>query len=127
MKSGTEFFSLRLERVLHFQLSDQETTGTLFVGDIRWQEEKKKWVCHWSLSNVHPEIGQIYGDDPLDALIKTLDFLSVLIRGSENDGLIVWWQNRNDHAGILFPLSEDRKWEKIPPSYRGELPPGLKR
>ena len=32
-----------------------------------------------SLAYVHPEVGRIYGADPLDAITKTLDFLSCLV------------------------------------------------
>jgi hypothetical protein len=124
---GINLSTFRLERTLHFQFGDSETTGVLFIGDIRWIEEKNKWACHWSLSHVHPEIGKTYGSDPLDALVKAIDFLSILIRGSEADGLVVWWEQRNDHAGLLFPLSEDRAWGKVPPNWKEGLPSGLQK
>jgi len=44
-----------------------------------------------------------------------LDFLSILIRGNEEDGLIVWWQMEGDGAGLTFPLSEAQKWKEMPP------------
>jgi hypothetical protein len=85
----------------------------VWLGDLKWIPEKKKWACRWSVSIIHPEVGLIYGDDPLDALTKTVDFLSSLIRGSELDGLRVWWRKDGDHAGITFPLCEGRTWENI--------------
>ena len=47
-----------------------------------------------------PSGSWIYGADPLDAITKALDFLSSLIPGSEDDGLVVWWQAEGDHAGL---------------------------
>jgi hypothetical protein len=105
----------RLERDLNFRIGGEHSTGKLFVGDLVWQEDKKRWACHWSLAYVHPEIGRIYGLDPLAALTNTLDFLSSLIRGSEDDGLIVWWQKEGDHAGLVFPQCEGQKWKEMPP------------
>jgi|SRR5882762_3672686 len=107
---------LRLERTLTFVIRSEVRAGSLFVGDLQWAETKNKWVCHWSISHIHPEMGRMYGSDPLDAFIKTLDFLSSLIRGSELDGLQIWWRERGDHAGMTFPLCEERHWEKMPPT-----------
>ena len=107
-------FPFRLERELHFRIRGQPSTGKLIVGEVNWMEAKKKWACAYSLSHVDPEGGRIYGSDPLDALSKTLDFLSSLIRGSEDDGLIVWWQTEGDHAGLTFPLCEEQNWKKMP-------------
>jgi len=105
----------RLERELHFRIGGEHSTGNLYVGDLTWQEDKKRWACHWSLAVVHPEVGRIYGADPIAALTATLDFLSILIRGSEDDGLVVWWQTEGDHGGLTFPMSEAQKWKEMPP------------
>ena len=107
--------NLKLERNLTFIIEGQTKTGTLVIGDLEWLESKSKWACHWSISYIHPEVGRIYGLDPLDALTKALDFLSSLIRGSERDGLEVWWRQKGDHVGLTFPLCEERNWEKMPP------------
>ncbi len=104
----------KLERELHFRIGGQPSTGKLIVGGVVWVEPKKKWACEYSLAHVDPEGGRIYGADPLDALSKALDFLSSLIRGSEDDGLIVWWQTEGDHGGLTFPLSENQTWKKMP-------------
>lgn len=108
-------YPFQLERPLQFQIGGKVTTGHLFVGNIRWLEDKKQWACHWSISHIHPEVGRLYGSDPLGALTTALDFISSLIRGSEKDGLIVWWKKRGDHAGITFPLCEHKSWDKMPP------------
>jgi hypothetical protein len=105
----------RLERELHFRIRGEYSTGKLFVGDLALQEDKKRWACHWSLAHVHPEVGRIYGADPLAALTATLDFVSSLIRGSEADGLVIWWQTEGDHAGLTFPQSEGQSWTEIAP------------
>lgn len=117
---------VQLVRTLHFQIGGRLQEGTLTVGNPLWDAGKQKWACSWSISFVHPDKGITYGADPLDAFIRTLDFLSVLLRGSEEDGLEVYWKEQGDHAGIVFPLSEGKKWLEVPPGYKGELPPGLR-
>ena len=112
---AVNIIEFRLERELQFRIGGEHSTGKLFVGDLTWQEDRKRWACHWSLAQVHPEVGRLYGADPLDALTATLDFLSSLIRGSEDDGLIVWWQTEGDHAGLTFPMSEAQSWKGMPP------------
>ena len=44
----------------------------------------------------------------MDALTRAFDFLSSLIRGSEEDGLVVWWRYEGDHAGLAFPQCEGK-------------------
>jgi hypothetical protein len=75
-----------LERRLKFEINGQIEEGTLAVGKITWISERKKWACEWSISFIHPEIGKLFGNDPMEALTLSLDFLSDLIRGSEKDG-----------------------------------------
>jgi hypothetical protein len=116
---------MKFERTLKFKFGGTESSGTLCVGPIEWSAEKQKWGCQWSISEVHPELGVTYGSDPLDSLIKSLDFLSTLIRGSEDDGLVVYWLEPGDHCGLVFPLSEGQTWRKVPPNYSGELPPAF--
>ena len=117
---------ITFERSLRFQRADgSEVNGKLVIGDLEWNEKRSKWACRWSIEPIHPECGEIYGEDPLDAFIRALDFLSILIRGSEDDGLKIWWKLPDDHVGITFPMTEGVKWRKVPPGYRGELPPGL--
>jgi hypothetical protein len=95
----------KLERELHFRIRNQESTGKLFVGDITWLEERKKWACHWSLAHVHPELGRVYGDDP---------------------------SGSNEHAGNCFAamrrgrteLSDDRSNEAPAPNRRPPFPFG---
>jgi hypothetical protein len=103
-----------LKRNLFFEFDGKVVEGNLYIGAIQWIEAKNQWACSWSISHIHPEVGKIYGSDPLEAVITTLDFLSCLIRGSELDGLSVWWKERGDHAGIVFALCEARKWEQSP-------------
>lgn len=118
---------MKFERTLKFKSGAAESLGTLCVGPIEWSAEKQKWGCQWSISEVHPEPGVTYGSDPLDSVIRSLDFLSTLIRGSEDDGLVVYWQEPGDHCGLVFPLSEGQGWRKVPPNYTGELPPAFKK
>ena len=101
-----------LKRTIFFEIEGHVVDGVLYIAEARWIEDKAKWGCGWSVSHIHPEIGMIYGRDPLDAFVVTLDFLACLIRGSELDGLPIWWKERGDHAGLVFNLCETRKWEK---------------
>jgi hypothetical protein len=116
-----------VQRKLSFEIRGRKGEGTLYVGAPTWYADRGKWGCQWSLSFVHPETGVTYGHDSLDALINTLDFLSMLIRGSEDDGLVVCWQKEGDHAGVAFPMTEAVKWKQVPPGYKGDLPPGLRK
>ena len=71
------------------------------MGDVTWQEDKQRWACNFSIAHVHPEVAKLYGADPLGAVVNTLDFLSILIRGSEDDGLVVWWQTERQKVDRL--------------------------
>jgi hypothetical protein len=113
---------MKFERTLKFTIGGAESSGKLVIGPIEWSAEREKWGCRWSIDEIHPETGVTYGLDPLDALTKTLDFLSSLIRGSEEDGLVLCWLNPQDHGGLMFPHSEGQFWRKVPPNYKGELP-----
>jgi hypothetical protein len=108
--SSTASIDVRFTRELQFVIGGERISGELFVGDLQFDAERQRWYCHWSLSYVHPEIGRISGDDPLDALASTFDFISSLIRGSEEDGLTVWWRYEGDHAGLTFPQCESKGW-----------------
>ena len=111
---ATDRIALSLRRELQFVIRGERMTGELFVGDLQFDAERQRWYCYWSLSFVHPEIGGMSGDDPMDALIRTFDFLSSLIRGSEEDGLVVWWRYEGDHAGLTFPQCDAKRWLEMP-------------
>lgn len=113
-------YPLKLERELYFILRGQPATGHVRLGDIFWMEERGEWACEWSISFINPERTRMYGTDPLDALLRTVDFMTSLIRGSEADGLIVWWKERGDHGGLCFPLTENQSWKRMPPSAPGQ-------
>jgi hypothetical protein len=106
-----KLFSVR--RTLTFKIQDRISLGELFIGDIHFFEPKMKWACHWAISFINPEISRMYGRDPLDALLTTCDFVSSLIRGSERDGLHLWWQTEGDYGGMFFPLVESKNWENL--------------
>jgi len=107
--------SFHFERELQFEIRGAATNGTVQIKGVQWIPEKGKWACEWSISHVHPDFARMYGDDSLDALTKTIDFVSSFIRGSELDGLRVWWKERGDHAGLSFPLCESESWNGMPP------------
>jgi hypothetical protein len=93
---------LNLTRTLTFVINGLETTGELQISRIEFYPKLQKWACYWSLSFIHPEESRIFGNDPLGALFQCLDFIGNLIRGSERDGLDVWWKVPGDHCGLMF-------------------------
>ena len=88
-------------RKLIFHIEGEEKEGELFVGDVKARPDGT-WLCHWSMSYVHPEIGMQVGDDPLDAIYHCIRFIEKLIRGSEEDGLQIRWRFAGDHGGFDF-------------------------
>jgi hypothetical protein len=88
-------------RQLTFKIHGEEKHGELFIGDVKPRPDGT-WLCHWSISFVHPEVGAQVGDDELDAFYHCVRFVERLIRGSEEDGLQVWWRFVGDHAGFDF-------------------------
>ena len=91
--------NFQIERPLHFVIGGEPQNGHVRIGPIE-QLESGKWACFWSISFVHPEPGRLWGDDPLEALGRVLHFVGRLLRGSEEDGLVVWWQHKGDHGGF---------------------------
>ncbi len=96
--------NLPFERSLTFERSGVQSLGVIQIHRLE-QLSAVKWACHWSLSYVHPEESVIYGEDALDAVVKTLNFLAELIRDTAEDGLKIWWHYDGDNGG-MFPASE---------------------
>lgn len=90
----------RLERNINVRWHGVESPGPLTVGPIRWLPERGSWACYWSIHQIHPEEAKLYGDDPIQALERTLRFVANLIRGSIEDGIDMWWQNEGDECGF---------------------------
>jgi hypothetical protein len=103
---------LNLVREIHFLIDGETRTGKLSIHRITFSQTGQKWECHWSLDHLYPETVSFTGDDPLQALTRTLDFASSFIRGRELDGCKVHWQYEEDHAGLVFPMCEERSWTK---------------
>jgi hypothetical protein len=93
---------LGLVRVLQFRIRGEVTEGLLQISRLEFLPERRQWACYWSLAFVHPEEAKIYGSDAMEALSQGLDFISNLVRGSERDGLQVWWKTEGDHGGLGF-------------------------
>ncbi len=103
-----------LRRELQFVIRGERMSGELFVGDLQFDQSGSVGIVTGPFSFVHPEIGRMSGDDLWTLLPQTFDFLSSLIRGSEEDGLIVWWRFERDHAGCTFPQCERKRWLEMP-------------
>ena len=103
-------------RNLFFEINGELKKGEIIIMEPIWDPERGKWACYWSISFIHPEFFRFHGDDPLSAHLTTIDFISSLIRGSQADGLNVWWNYEGDHGGMTFPLCEEaavKGWKAI--------------
>ena len=78
--------------------------GSLKSGEIGMSSPREgtngRWTCMCSISFLLDEPMGIHGEDAFEALSHGLLFLGGLIRGSENDGWVLWWQQENDHCGF---------------------------
>jgi hypothetical protein len=95
----------QIERPLQFVIHGRREVGHVRIGPIE-PAGPGTWTCGWSISFVHPEPGRIRGQDPLDVLSRTIHFVGRLLRGSEEDGLVVWWQEEGDHGGFDYACFE---------------------
>ncbi len=98
---------LNFVRDLHFVIRNEPRVGKLSIHRLVYSEAKQAWECQWSLDHLYPETVSFTGDDPLEALTRTLDFAASFIRGSERDGFKVYWQYEGDNGGLDFSLSAE--------------------
>ena len=98
---------LNFVRELHFLIHNEPRTGKLSIHRLVFSEAKQKWECHWSLDHLYPDTVSFTGDDPLQALTRTLDFAASFIRGTEKDGFKVYWQEEGDNGGLTIPQTEE--------------------
>ena len=99
---------LKLSRELEFEIRGERIKGKLLIESLNFNEAKQKWECRWSLDHLYPSTVSFTGDDPPDALIRTLEFASDFVRGSNEDGFKVFWQFDGDNAGLPFTIYGDR-------------------
>ncbi len=98
------------EREIQIAFGGVSSAGFVRVGPVTFITERKAWACNWSISRIHDSTARIYGDDPIQAFSRCLQFLGTLIRGHEEDGWGVHWQVPGDHAGFDVFLSKERDW-----------------
>jgi hypothetical protein len=103
----TAKFDYKFSRNISIRYKGELISGIITVGGIEQLEESERWKCYYTISMIHPERGHIWGADPLDALSNCLVFLDGLIKGSEEDGLEIWWQHEGDHCGMLRGGTQD--------------------
>jgi hypothetical protein len=103
--------TLPFERKLHIRSDGRETMGLLRIGspDPQVRNGKGFSVCYWSFAEIHPEIGKIYGLDPLDAFLNCVDFIRQLIQKHKTIGSTVWWQEEGDDGGLGLTQEGRRK------------------
>jgi len=97
---------LNFRRELTFSGGGKISKGELNIPRIVFLPERQQWGCHWSITFIKPEPTQyIYGDDPLQALTRTLQAASALLQDSGIPDLKVWWQTEGDDGGLpIMPL-----------------------
>ena len=100
---------VRLEFVRHlnFRIGGKLREGKLVIHRIKRMEgDSECWACHWFLTDFSPEDAKTYGDDPLDALLNCVRFISSLIDTEKKRGNAIWWKQEDDRAGLecLLPL-----------------------
>ena len=99
---GPAYPAFRVERVIHVRdrHGGQESCGPLVVGPVVWMADRGKWACYYSVHVIDPKGHRLYGDDPIQAVHRALEFLGQFIRGSIEDGFGMWWQYEGDACGF---------------------------
>lgn len=115
---------LNIKRELSLHWNENQLRGFLRVNRLYFDNEKSKWRCDWSIDHLYPKAVHFAGDDPMDALTRTLDFASSFIRGSTIDGIGIQWQYPGDRGGLEFPQSESGSWRTAPSRPEVEGPHG---
>jgi hypothetical protein len=97
---------LNLRRELTFSAGGKISKGELTIPRIVFLADKAQWCCHWRISFIKPEPTQcIRGEDPLQALTRTLQAVSALLQNSGIPDLKVWWKTEGDNGGLpVMPL-----------------------
>ena len=97
---------LNFRRELTFSRGGKISKGELSIPRIVFLPDKRQWGCHWSISFIKPEPTQYTrGDDPLQALTRALQAVSLLLRDSGIPDLKVWWQAEGDNGGLpVMPI-----------------------
>jgi hypothetical protein len=90
----------RFERVLQFESEGRQFTGVVRIGGI--SEVDGAFACRFSISVLDNKEREIYGEDPLHALILCLRHISRLIDMVVADGMKIWWLAPGDCGGFSF-------------------------
>ena len=93
-----EYRNFTLVRTLVLEAGGTAQEACLICGPIVCVGERK-WACHAEFSPIQDEVN-IYGDDPLAALMNCLSFISQLIVATEDTGVEIYWQSKGDRGGF---------------------------
>jgi hypothetical protein len=88
-----------MTRQLHMVIAGAEVNAVVRIGPTE-PDNVAGWRCHWAIDHVCLKGGKFRGRDELDAFSRCYKFVNQLLRGSEDDGLVVWWQEPGDHGGF---------------------------
>lgn len=92
--------NLSLRRVIHLKRGGVASKGEIWIGQLEYLPERRKWACHFRVSEILPEPMRLYGRDPLDALENSLELVKRLVLGSIKDGWEIWAENPGDCGGF---------------------------
>jgi hypothetical protein len=98
---------LGIARDLKLRIGGQLRQGRLAIHSIKKLDgEDECWACHWFLTDLSPQDARTFGDDPLDALLNCVRFISSVIDNEMKHGNAIWWKQEDDKAGLecLLPL-----------------------
>ena len=93
-----------ITRDLHIDFAGRETRGRLVIGKLRRKRKRGEltacWSWSWSLSELHPQEGDVCGEDPLNALQNCLRLIRLLIQNHKELGYEIWWLQKGDEGGL---------------------------
>ena len=107
MGTSTPDIVLNFRRELSFRTVADTRKGEVHIERISFIADRRCWACYWSISFIRPRSDQpIYGEDPLQALILTLSFITSLLRSPGTPDLQIWWLTEGDNGGFPVQLAD---------------------
>ncbi|MFN0145259.1 MAG: DUF6968 family protein [Dehalococcoidia bacterium] len=96
---------------------DVQRTVTVKLGRPRPGKKKHgSWFCQFQIAGVGREkVHQIYGVDPISALIYALGVIAIHLRTYQNTNTLTWLGTGDLGFPILFGPREERDFLKWPP------------
>jgi hypothetical protein len=103
------------KRSLNIVVEGETHSTTLYIVKLE-QISDGQWACYWTMEFVQPQEARIYGDDPLQALYRCINFIEDLIKGLNKIGKTIWWTYDGDCGGFNYAHNEVTTLAVPPPS-----------